>query len=100
MSETVNRRASLAFTAVALLLAGHYWIWGGEYDLGDVNQLKSDRADLAGRLDSLSVVLDSVTAWADSLETDPVVIERVARERHSFIRPGERLYLFVDEPQP
>ena len=34
--------------------------------------------------------------WGDSLATEPLVIERVARERYSFLRPGERVYRFVD----
>ena len=100
MSETLNRRASLVFTLLAVAFSGHYLFWGGEYDAVDVKQLSGTRTALAARVDSLQAVLDSVTVWADSLETDPSVIERVAREKHSFIRPGERLYLFIEEPSP
>jgi cell division protein FtsB len=100
VSDSLNRRASLAFTVIAIAASGHYLVWGGEYDAGDVKQLTSTRTALTMRVDSLQAVLDSVRVWADSLESDPMVIERVARERHSFIRAGERLFLFVEDPSP
>ncbi len=49
-----------------------------------------------GKVDSLDRRAESLTAWGDSLATEPLVIERVARERYSFLRPGERVYRFVD----
>ncbi|MDH3733592.1 MAG: septum formation initiator family protein [Gemmatimonadota bacterium] len=99
MSDKVNRRASWAITGVALVFAAHYWGWGGEYARSDVLELRVAATGAGARVDSLSTVLDSLTVWADSLQNDPQVIERIARERHAFIRPGERLYLFVeDEP--
>ena len=97
MSEKLHRRTSRGLAGVAVVVAAYYWILGGEYDLSDVAELRAARASKAAQVDSLRAVLDSVTIWADSLETDPRVIERVARERHSFIRPGESLYLFVED---
>ena len=78
------------------VLAGYYFLFGGEYDLGDLQELKRTRAEAAARVDSLHRRTDSLAAWADSLTTEPLVIERVARERYSFLRPGERVYRFVD----
>ncbi|MDX1390121.1 MAG: septum formation initiator family protein [Acidobacteriota bacterium] len=100
MGEAARRRLSLGLTVVALVFATHYAVWGGEYDLGDIRELETARLTSVARIDSITAILDSVRVWADSLETDPAVIERVARERHSFIRPGERLFLFVEEPSP
>lgn len=97
MSDSLNRQASRTLGVLALGIASYYSVFGGEYDLADLRILRDVEEEQASRLDSLQTVLDSVTAWADSLETDPAVIERVARERHSFIRPGERLYVFVDD---
>jgi len=99
MPDALARRVSKGLTAVALLLASYYSVFAGEYDLSDLRDLKAqERAQLV-RVDSLQGLLDSVRIWADSLETNPAVIERVARERHSFIRPGERLYLFIEDPE-
>ena len=100
MSDRRNRQASRLLGVVALGIAAYYSVLGGEYDLADVRILRDLAAYEAARLDSLEAELDSVAAWADSLETDPEVIERVARERHSFIRPGERLYVFLDDSGP
>ena len=97
MSEKLNRRSSWVLGGAGLALAAHFWIWGGAYDLADIGDLKASRGLVAARVDSLQAALDSVSTWGDSLATNPAVIERVARERHAFIRPGERLFLFVDE---
>jgi len=45
--------------------------------------------------DSVSQRADSVQAWADSLESDTLAIQRVAREEHGMIREGEIMYRFV-----
>ena len=97
MPNRLARRLSRGITVVALLLAAYYAVFAGEYDRFDVRDLREQEQAQIGRVDSLEAVLDSVTSWADSLETDSAVIERVARERHRFIRPGERLYVFVDD---
>ncbi len=87
-------------SSVGVLLALYYLLLGGEYDLFDVHDLEVARAERAVRLDSLRAVLDSVEAWADSLESSPRAIERVAREKHGFIRPGEILVKFVPDEEP
>jgi cell division protein FtsB len=97
MSEKVSRRSSWALAALGIVLAAHFWIWGGAYDLEDIGELRTARSLVAARVDSLGAALDSVRTWADSLQHDPEVIERVARERHAFIRPGEQLFLFVED---
>ncbi len=96
MSEAVARRTSRGVSVIMCLLAAYYAVFGGEYDLADVRELRAEHAAQLARLDSLEAVLDSVGIWADSLVSSPRVIERVAREKHSFIRPGELLFLFVE----
>jgi cell division protein FtsB len=45
--------------------------------------------------------IDSMVAWADSLQNDPPTLERVARERFGMIKEGETLYRFaVPEAEP
>lgn len=96
MPERFARRLARGLAAIGTVLAGYYFLFGGEYDLRDQQELKRTRAGAAARVDSLNRRADSLAAWGDSLTTEPLVIERVARERYSFLRPGERVYRFVD----
>jgi cell division protein FtsB len=96
MAERVARRFARGLAAIGAALAGYYFLFGGEYDLRDLQELKRTRAEAAVRVDSLHRRADSLAAWGDSLATEPAVIERVARERYSFLRPGEHVYRFVD----
>jgi cell division protein FtsB len=47
------------------------------------------------RLDSLEQ--DSLRTVIQALETDSLMIERLAREKYGMVRPGERV-LIVNEP--
>lgn len=79
-----------------LLLAGYYALFGGEYSYFELRRIRQaverERTELA----ALRHELDSLRAWADSLEQDPRVLERLARERFGMIREGETLYRFVE----
>jgi cell division protein FtsB len=79
----------------ALLLAGYYAVFGGEHTLMDVRRTRSARAAEAVELERLRAVNDSLEALVDSLQTDPVLLERLARERFGMIRDGEVLYRFA-----
>jgi cell division protein FtsB len=96
MPERLARRLARGLAAIGAVLAGYYFLLGGEYGLRDLQELKRTRAEAAVRVDSLHRWADSLAAWGDSLTTEPAVIERVARERYSFLRPGEHVYRFVD----
>ncbi len=96
MSDALSRRLSRALAVVALLGAGYYWVFGGAYDLRDLRNLEVRVSDRANELAAMRAELDSVRTRADSLISDPWVIERVARERYGFIRPGELLVRFVE----
>ena len=81
-----------------LLLMAIFAVQGGEYSWWDhrtlERQLKAER-DSAARLE---VVIDSLEAVKKSLETDPRVQERIAREVYGMIRPGEHLYRITTAP--
>ena len=88
-------RLKKAIVPGLLLVAVYYALFGGEYSLFELNAaraaVETERADLAdvrGQIDSLS-------AWADSLEEDSATVERIARERFGMIRDGETLYRFA-----
>jgi cell division protein FtsB len=82
-----------------LLLAGaaYFALFGGEYSLLELRRLRGDLATEQARLDSAQVEIARLRARVDSLENDSATIERLARERYGLIRPGERLYRFVEE---
>jgi len=100
MAETASRRVSRGITAVSAVAAGYYLVFGGSYTWSDIRGLTDEAAQRAGEVASLQLELASVRALGDSLESDAWVIERVARERYSFIRSGELLFRFVEPSEP
>ena len=83
--------------AVILGVALYYALFGGEYSVFELRSLSQRVDDEQARLDSLRIEVDSLEARADSLANDSATIERIARERYGMIKPGERLYRFVEE---
>ena len=90
----MGRLTKLLLPAV-LLVAGYYVVFGGEHSLLDVRRVRVELVAAAVELDRLRVANDSLRALVDSLETDPAMLERLARERFGLIRDGEVLYRFA-----
>tara|TARA_B100001123_G_scaffold432694_1_gene556156 strand:- start:4872 stop:5150 length:279 start_codon:yes stop_codon:yes gene_type:complete len=82
-----------------LVLTGYQLIFGGEYHLRDLQKLKRQVAIRTAEVDSMSAELNSIRIWGDSLLNNSWVVERVARERYSFIRSGEVLVRFIETDQ-
>jgi cell division protein FtsB len=80
-----------------LLLAAYYAVFGGEHSVLEVRRARRAVGEEQAQLDERRRVLDSLQAWADSLEVDPATLERIARERFGMIKPGETLYRFAEE---
>jgi cell division protein FtsB len=78
-----------------LLLAAYYAVFGGEYSWFELRDARAaveqEEVDLA----ELHRQIDSLRAWADSMQIDSVTLERIARERFGMIRDGETLYRFA-----
>ena len=77
-----------------LLVAAYYAVFGGEYSLIELRRAGAEAEAERKKLDELRVRIDSLRAWRDSLATDSVTLERLARERFGMIRDGEILYRF------
>ena len=94
-----RRRRRIVRIALALLLGAalYYALFGGEYSVFEVRRLAGRVEEEQARLDSLRTEVDSLEARAALLADDSATIERIARERYGMIRPGERLYRFVEE---
>jgi cell division protein FtsB len=86
-----------AFVIPGLLaVAVYYGVFGGEYSIFDLRSVRTAVDVERGRLLDVHLRIDSLTAWADSLQSDPATIERVAREDFGMIRDGETLYRFAE----
>ena len=77
-------------------LALYFALFGGEYSLLELRAIRAGAREDAAELDDLKSRIDSLSAWADSLESDSAALERFARERYGMIRDGEVLYRFAD----
>ena len=83
--------------AIAFLLGALYYAFlGGDYGYFDVRRLQKERTTEEARVQTLQKQVDELKSRADSLQNDSATIERIAREKYGLIRPGERLYRFVD----
>ena len=77
-------------------LAVYYAVFGGEYSLIEVRQIRREIVARERELTELRRSLDSLQAWVDSLQNDSATLERLARERFGMIRDGEVLYRLAE----
>ena len=77
-------------------IALYFALFGGEYSLLEQRAIRASAREDVTRLDDLKGRIDSLSAWADSLESDSSALERLARERYGMIRDGEVLYRFAN----
>jgi len=84
-----------------ILLAGlagaalYFGLFGGDYSFFEVRRLERERREERAKLDSVRVEVARLRLQVDSLQSDPLTLERIARERYGLIRDGERLYRYV-----
>ena len=76
-------------------LSGYFALFGGEHSALELREARRELAAEAEALEGLRQDIDSMAAWADSLESDPGVLERLARERFGMVREDEVLYRVV-----
>jgi cell division protein FtsB len=87
----------LRWLAIPLVAgAAYYALFGGEYSLLEMRRLEREKKIEAQRLQQTRAEVARLRAHADSLANDSGTLERIARERYGLIKPGERLYRFVD----
>jgi cell division protein FtsB len=98
VGERARRVLRRVLLAAAWLVSGYYFLFGGEFSLFELRDLRAERDSLARRVDSLQARADSLDGRAEALAEDSFVIEKTARERYGFIRDGERLFRFLEAP--
>jgi cell division protein FtsB len=79
-----------------LLVAVYYAVFGGEYSYFALRRSRAQVAQESAEVAVLRHQIDSLKAWADSLQGDSATLERLARERYGMIRGGETLYRFAE----
>ena len=89
-------RLKKAILPAFLLLAGYYAVFGGEYSWFELRSARASVEREEQELADRRRQIDSLRAWADSLQIDSATLERIARERFGMIRPGETIYRFAD----
>ena len=80
---------------LGVIFALYFAFQGGEYGTLDLRELRKDAAEESTAVVRLQHVVDSLGRLAVAIEKDPVMQERVARERFGMLRPGEFLYRLV-----
>ena len=90
----MSKVSGLIMPAV-LTVAGYYAVFGGEYSLFELRGARASVAEEQATLAELEARIEALAAFADSVRSDPVTLERIAREDFGMIKDGETLYRFV-----
>jgi len=80
---------------LGVIFALYFAFQGGEYGTLDLRALRNQAAEESTAVVQLQHVVDSLDRLAVAIEKDPVMQERVARERFGMLRRGEFLYRLV-----
>jgi cell division protein FtsB len=84
--------------AIMVLILAAVFAWtGGTFSESNYLALKRSEIEANRRLTRLKHEVDSLQALRDSLEGNPAVQERVARELFGMMRPGEIVFTIVPD---
>jgi cell division protein FtsB len=98
MAKTVAKtRAKRIVLAAVLLGIVVFAVQGGEYGTSDLVRQRSRRERLQSRIDSLTLLVDSLERRKRAIRTDAATQERIAREEFGMVK-GEKelLYRFAE----
>jgi cell division protein FtsB len=94
----MSRRLLLAAAILAVL---YFAVQGGEYSTTDLFRQRGRERSLRSAIDSLTRDIDSLRTFHRQLQNDPMVQERVARERYGLVRGDKEIvYRFTDTVPP
>ena len=94
-----RRRIWRAVALLVVLAAIVFAVQGGEYGTTDLFQQRSRKARLMARIDTLQHEVDSLVRVKKSIETDPAVQERIAREEFGLVRGDKEILYRFAEPR-
>ena len=84
---------AVAAAAMAVLIAGAL----GDRGYLEVRRRQAQQAQLRLEVEKVRADNAALLAQIDALKKDPYVIEKLAREKLGYARPGEVIYLFPPE---
>lgn len=87
----------LSYAVVGLLLLAGFLLAGLWYlpEIRANQQLQQRKLELQGRLAAADTLLWQLKERVRELETNPKAVERLAREKLGYARPGETVIYFV-----
>jgi cell division protein FtsB len=86
------------FALLVFLGALLFAVQGGEYSTTALWKLRRDERTEAERIAVLRREVDSLARVAKLVETDPATQERIAREQHGMLKPGEHAFVLEVAP--
>lgn len=92
------RRLWLGLAAAVVLTVAAYFLVVGDSGLLHLLERRDALQEATAHQVRLQAQIDSLSDILERLETDPRLIERVAREEYGMIKPGERLYRVKERP--
>ena len=96
-SQVLSKPKVKAFLALALLAIGllGYIFMAGEHGCLRLRHLAHQVSRIKSEIEGLKLANEALDQEIESLKTDPLYIERIAREELGMIRPGEMVYEVV-----
>lgn len=101
--RVARKRVDISPKLARIILAGLFVIISTVFILSDVGLLNLWRAqkridslhDRIGKIERKNIAMQREI---ELLEADPFTIEKVARERYGYVRPGDRVYRIITFP--
>jgi cell division protein FtsB len=98
-SSPARRRVWRIVGLLVLVAAIVFAVQGGEYGTTDLFRQRSRKAHLLAEIDTLEQQVDSLEKVKKSIETDPTVQERIAREEFGLVRGDKEILYRFAEPR-
>ena len=89
-------RINLVLLVASGIAATWFAVQGGEYGTLDLLRQRQRRLALRHDIDSLTRLVDSLSAYKQRVLNDPKTQERIAREEFGMIRGKELLYRIAE----
>lgn len=97
--ETAFRRKALALAAFLIVAATVLNSLFGERGIFGLRKARQEQEQLRREVEALEAENDRLSAQIHALRTDPLVVERIARETLGMAREGE-IVLTIRQPEP
>jgi cell division protein FtsB len=91
-----RRRLTVVLFSLVLVVVG-VAVFTNVIPFGQIRDQQRQVVEAAARLEALEQENEILTAQRDALQT-PVEIERLAREKLGYVRPGEVAYVVLEPP--